>query len=72
MQQKNLLKLLIDGRCHRLPLRQNGLKQLWIHSAIVPDLTWHHTEMTGRMRLVDFKIHQKIGHVGGMSMRIDK
>jgi filamentous hemagglutinin len=42
------------------------------HSAIIPDLTWHHTEMTGRMQLIDFKIHQKTGHVGGMSIWIDK
>jgi hypothetical protein len=30
--------------------------------------TWHHHQTTGRMQLVESKVHMKTGHTGGFSL----
>ena len=33
----------------------------------ISDLTWHHHQESGRMQLIEFSLHDRVKHVGGMS-----
>ncbi|WP_226691770.1 MULTISPECIES: hemagglutinin repeat-containing protein [Rodentibacter] len=38
----------------------------------IPHLTWHHHQDTGRMQLINERIHSKTGHIGGDSIQKGK
>ncbi|RDE94474.1 hypothetical protein DPW03_10915 [Aggregatibacter aphrophilus] len=38
----------------------------------IPDYTWHHHQDTGRMQLIETRIHTQTGHIGGEGINAGK
>ncbi|MEM7548053.1 MAG: HNH endonuclease [Bacteroidota bacterium] len=38
------------------------------NTCVIRAFTWHHHQTTGRMQLVNSKIHSQTGHTGGFSL----
>ena len=49
-----------------LPPRQ--IEQIKAGAPRISGLTWHHTEVPGKMQLVDAKLHDKCRHTGGRNI----
>jgi len=56
-QKMGLTEKQIDFLCKSSPAQKSP-----------PGLTWHHHQETGKMQLVQTKLHQRFAHIGGMEI----
>jgi len=51
---------------------QNKFLLLRLVREKIPDYTWHHHQDTGRMQLIETRIHTQTGHIGGEGINAGK
>ena len=54
-----------NGQVSARKFSEEQLKAIKAHLPEIPDYTWHHHQLRGRMQLVPTALHEKTGHVGG-------
>lgn len=62
---KNQIEL---GKISRSIFSDKQLKQIMKGKDQIDELTWHHHQDRGRMQLIDRKLHETTGHIGGMGL----
>jgi hypothetical protein len=65
LQLKTLIQ---EGRVKKELFTPQQLRDIELGKAKIKGLTWHHHQDVTRMQLIEERIHQKVGHVGGMNV----
>lgn len=72
MATQELAENIKNGRINRNNFTKIQLDAIFKGESKIPNYTWHHHQDTGRMQLVNEKIHKETGHIGGEGMKNGK
>ncbi len=72
MATRDLREKINSGKISRSQFSPEQLKAIQGGKSKIPEYTWHHHQDSGRMQLVNEKIHSDTGHIGGDAMHKGK